>query len=778
MKKQKNHKIISRIKINLSGRVQGVGFRPFVYRIASEQELAGFVGNDTHGAFIEVEGTTENVAIFMQRLKTELPPAALISELSSQEIPVRGEKSFFIKSSIYEGEQSADIMPDISICDDCLHELFDKNDRRYRYPFINCTNCGPRYSIIRGVPYDRINTTMSVFKMCLDCQHEYEDPSNRRFHAQPNACPVCGPKVWLINNKGKAIEGDPIKKCVELLKEGKIVAIKGIGGFHLACCADDDNTVSTLRERKGREAKPLAVMAGSLEEIAELVEMDDASRKALESPIRPIVLMKKMYSAKISRHVAPANDCFGVMLPYSPLHYLIFAQKPGVLVMTSGNPSEEPLSAENEEAIARLSSIADAFLLHNRDIEHRLDDSVVKVFCFNEKNSESKHEIIPLRRARGYVPTKIKVPTYSQETVLAVGGELKSVICLLKGNDAVLSEHLGELENPEAYRNFIKVIESLKNLLKLEPSIIGYDMHPVYSSTRYAQKLEMKKTAIQHHHAHIVACAAENGIRGRVIGIACDGTGYGTDGTIWGCEILTCDEISFKRNAFLLPYPLPGGDYAARETWRPAAGLMHKVFGKNWESYGEFAFQRVDKKLLQVAQSRLNSGRSITMTSSLGRFFDAIAFLLGVCDANRYEAEAAMALEAIAGRAECDHLFDYNILENNDGSYTIDWMPMLFSIIEKKRSGEDSAQLAKAFHLTIAAMLAETVKRISAITNINRAVISGGCFANRILLEYLQKSLIAGGFDVFIHKKVPTGDGGIALGQAVIAAERAKRGCL
>lgn len=778
MKKRRNQKIISRIKINLSGRVQGVGFRPFVYRLASEQELAGFVGNDTRGAFIEVEGTAENLAIFMQRLKTELPPAALISEMSSTEIPVRGEKSFFIKSSIYEGEQSAEILPDISICDDCLRELFDRNDRRYRYPFINCTNCGPRYSIIRGVPYDRVNTTMSVFKMCPDCRREYENPLNRRFHAQPNACPVCGPKVWLINSKGKAIEGDPIKKCVEQLKEGKIIAIKGIGGFHLACRADDDRAVSNLRERKGREAKPLALMAGSLEEIAELVEMDDASHKELESPIRPIVLMKKLPSAKISKHVAPENDCFGVMLPYSPLHYLIFAEKPGALVMTSGNPSEEPLSAENDEAITRLSSIADAFLLHNRDIEHRLDDSVAKVFSYSEKNGETKYQIIPLRRARGYVPAKIKVPLDSPETVLAVGGELKSVICLLKGNNAVLSEHLGELENPAAYRNFIRAIESLKNLLKLEPSVVGYDMHPGYSSTRYAQKLYMKKTAIQHHHAHIAGCAAENGISGRVIGIACDGTGYGADGTIWGCEVLTCDEISFERSAYLLPYPLLGGDYAARETWRPAAGLLYKAFGKEWESYGEFAFQRVDKNLRQIARRRLDSGKNVVMTSSLGRLFDAVSFLLAICDTNRYEAEAAMSLEALAGEAKRDEILEYNILGNSDGSYIIDWTPMLLAIVEKLRFGESASELAKAFHLTIATMLADAAKRIFIKTNINRVVISGGCFANRILLEHLQKSLIMEGFEVFIHKNVPTGDGGIALGQAVIAAERAKRGCL
>ena len=747
-----------------------MGFRPFVYRLASQLRLGGTVGNDPQGAFIEVEGPRDDVDMFAEKLQRELPPLASITSLSARTIPLQREKLFQIEGSDTSGVQTAEITPDVATCDDCLREMLDETDRRYRYPFINCTNCGPRYSIVRAVPYDRANTTMSRFVMCPACQAEYDDPTDRRFHAQPNACPACGPKVWLTDRRGRPLDGDAISLCAKRLREGEIVAIKGIGGFHLACRADDDDAVARLRALKNREVKPLAMMVPSPAAAEELALIDDASAAALTGPARPIVLVPKRPGSPVSRHVAPQNAYFGVMLPYAPLHWLLFAEGLGPLVMTSGNPTAEPLCSDNEEAIERLGDIAEAFLLHDRDIERRVDDSIVMI-------AGPGRSAMPIRSARGCAPEAIRLTTSAPQPVLAVGGELKSAVCLLAGDTAVLSEHLGELSNPKTYRNFVSTIERFKELLALDPQTVACDMHPDYAATRYARKLALPCEEVQHHHAHVVSCMADNGITGRVIGVACDGTGYGTDGNIWGCEVFECDEADFHRAAHLRYYPLLGADAASLETWRPAAGLLHEVMGDDWPQAASFAFSRVDPAAIETAGRLLAGTTRLLQTSSLGRLFDAVAFLLGVCDRNRCEAQAAMAMEAAA--AACPHAepLSYSIVPDNDGGpMRLDVRDMMGELVEHVQAGRDVAQLAKAFHETIAVMLAECVGMVAGRTGLGRVVLSGGCFANRILLSRLLELLPPAGLEVFVHRSVPTGDGGIALGQAVAAACRQLKG--
>ncbi|MGQ9651298.1 MAG: carbamoyltransferase HypF [Phycisphaerae bacterium] len=763
-----------RRRLAVQGRVQGVGFRPFVCRLASELRLGGFVGNDTHGAFMEVEGPASAIVEFERRLRGELPPLARIAQLTSSPVALVGETTFRIIHSSSAGEQDAEITPDTATCSDCLRELFDPADRRFRYPFINCTNCGPRYSIIQAVPYDRPNTTMRRFVMCRACQAEYDDPTNRRFHAQPNACPACGPRVWLCDRSAREIPGDAIRLCAERLREGAIVAIKGIGGFHLACRADHDEPVVRLRERKLREAKPLALMVATIEAAGEIAELDEAAIAEMSSPTRPIVLLPKKPQASISPWVAPGNDCLGIMLPYTPLHHLLMAEGLGPLVMTSANPTDEPLCARNEEAIERLATIADAFLMHDRDIERRVDDSVVKLMT----GPQRKLMMVPIRRARGLAPAPIRVPVDSPFPVLAVGGELKSAVCVLNGRQAVLSEHLGELENPAAYRNFTATIEQFKKLLRVEPRIVACDMHPDYAATRYAATLGPAVTQVQHHHAHIVSCMAEAGITGQVIGVSCDGTGYGADGAIWGCEVLVCDEAEFTRVGHLRYFKLVGGDQAAKDTWRPAAGLLHETFGQDWSQAADPLLSRIEEQALRLVARRLAAASRIPWTSSLGRLFDAVAFLLSVCARNRYEAEAAMALEAVARAAAPTGPLAYTVEKPEDDSRPAicDFRPMVQDLLTRMTHGQDTGTLARAFHETCAGMLADVVEYAADRKGIHRAILSGGCFANRLLLELLTDRLIERGLTVSSHREVPTGDGGIALGQAVTAAERVRRG--
>ncbi|HSW46151.1 MAG TPA: carbamoyltransferase HypF [Phycisphaerae bacterium] len=752
-----------RCRFEVRGRVQGVGFRPFVYRLARDLRLGGLAGNDTHGAFIEIEGPAEAVDRFVRRLRSELPPLARISELVREAIAAHGESEFRIEHSQHIGIQDAEIAPDVATCPQCLAELFDPRDRRHRYPFINCTNCGPRYSIIQGVPYDRPNTTMRRFRMCPACQAEYDDPADRRFHAQPNACPVCGPRVWLTDKTGRECAGDPIAECGRLLDEGRIIAVKGIGGFHLACRADNDRVVEALRDRKGREAKPLAVMVDSLETAGRLAAINPAAAEVLSRPERPIALLELRDSAPISRQVAPDLDRIGIMLPYTPLHHLLLQAGPKALVMTSGNPTEEPLCRENSEALRRLGHIADGLLLHDRDIERRVDDSAVLI------SNRPDGRALPIRRARGFSPAPIELAFESDRPVLAVGGELKSTVCLLTGNQAVVSEHLGELPNAETYRHFIGSIEQFKRLLRIEPAVVAADLHPDYAATRYAEKLGLPVVKVQHHHAHLVSCMAENGLTGRVLGLICDGTGYGTDGAIWGCEVLAGDGGVFERLAHLSYYPLPGGDAGAKQTWRPAAGLLSQIEDDFAQADPE-AFARVPTEALNVTRQRLEHG-SLVRTSSLGRLFDAVAFLLGIRDENRYEAEAAMMLEAAARRAASAEPLPYTIVEprTDSAAMQIDVRPMLVEIIKQRLAGRATPELARAFHETIATMLSEATVRAARRTMLNSVVLSGGCMLNDLLGTRLCELLTSAGLQVFEHQQVPPGDGGISLGQAVAA---------
>ena len=756
-----------RRSLNVRGQVQGVGFRPFVYRLANELRLAGFVGNDPQGAFVEIEGAPSAIDEFTRRLESDRPPLAVIADVAGADVPATGADEFVIRHSVAAGPQEANITPDTALCDDCRREMGDEGDRRYRYPFINCTHCGPRYSIIQAVPYDRPNTTMAAFTMCPACQNEYDDPTDRRFHAQPNACGVCGPRVWLTDADGDELEGDAITAAATMLRRKRIVAIKGLGGFHLACRADDDEAVQRLRSRKRRESKPLAIMVDSLQAAGACCVIDPAAAAALTDPARPIVLAPKRDNAAISPHVAPGTDMLGVMLPYTPLHVLLLAEAGVPLVMTSGNPTDEPLCSDNAEALGRLARIADAFLLHDRDIERRVDDSVVMAV------GAPQPHVIPLRRARGYVPAPIRVPLAADAPVLAVGGELKSAVCILDGDRAVMSEHLGELPNAAAFRNFITTIEQFKRLVRVDPKIIAHDLHPAYAATRHAERLPGVCVGVQHHHAHIVGCMADNGLTGRVIGLACDGTGYGTDGTVWGAEVLVCDESSFERAGHLWYIGLLGGDAAAKQTWRPATGWLAESFGGDWRDEAAGLLGRVDAAPLDMAEAQLARRDRLVGASSLGRLFDAAAFLLGLCDRNRHEAEAAMAIEAAARRCEAAEAMEYEIVDD-DGMLVMDARPMIRRMLRDMRDGRDPMQLARAFHETLADMLAACAIRTARRTGLSRVIMSGGCFANRLLLTGPTRRLAAAGLEPYAHRRVPCGDGGLALGQAVAAAAMVK----
>ena len=841
-----------RERLSVLGQVQGVGFRPFVYRLAQQLHLHGRVGNDSHGAFIEIQGSANTIAEFKRRLFTELPPLARIAQLQTTPMICRhDEANFRIEASVDDADcQDAEMTPDVALCAECRAELFDPTNRRYHYPFINCTNCGPRYSIIRNVPYDRPNTTMAKFTMCPACQAEYNTPTNRRFHAQPNACQDCGPRVWFqinaINTNnfpnqekldhGSIQDQDPIRRCVQWLQAGKIVAIKSIGGFHLACRADDDAAVRMLRERKSRETKPLAIMATNLQTAHQLAEIDATAAAALTDITRPIVLVSRKKQSHsianllhVSSFVAPGADLLGLMLPYTPLHELLFAEGLGPVVMTSGNPSEEPLCCDNNEALDRLSHIADAFLLYDRDIERRIDDSVILAAPLSTPSST---RLMPIRRARGFAPAPIRVPIHTNEPILAVGAELKSTICMLTGNTAVVSEHLGELSNVAAYRHFVATIEQFQRLLRIRPRAIAYDLHPDYSSTRfalrYAHEFGLPAIGVQHHHAHIVSAMAENELTGRVLGIACDGTGFGTDNTgfsvnsaIWGCELLIANEQDFTRVGHLRYVPLLGGDAAARETWRPAVALLHDAFGKQWTQAAETilnaaSLDTIPRPAMDWARARLahaHSAEQLPRTSSLGRLFDGVAFLLGLANANHHEAQAAMALESAARRAPFEKStksavpLAYKIREsrqnqragrdiNQDADQNqnhhvplelsvleLDVRPMIRELVAAQQKGdhiaastaESTATLAARFHETITSGLAEMAVIVARREGLQRVVLSGGCFANQLLLRSLMERLVAAGLQVITHREIPTGDGGISLGQAVCAAARMKK---
>ena len=782
-------------RLEISGLVQGVGFRPFLFRLAQQYGLTGEVSNTAGGVLALVEGRSGRLDEFIHDIEKKQPPLSSVTRMISTQVPVRGFKEFQIIQSRSSSSSDTLISPDVSVCADCLSEMLNPGDRRFEYPFINCTNCGPRFTIIKDIPYDRPETSMKAYKMCKACQKEYDNPMNRRFHAQPNACPICGPRISLVDNKGCKMNLRPenvLEKAGELLKKGRILAIKGLGGFHLAVDARNDNAVRLLRERKQRPHKPFALMAESFSSLFNHVHVSEMEKNTLNSLNRPIVLLKKKESPgnrELSKTIAPFNTCLGIMLPYTPLHYLLLKKGPDILVMTSGNRSGEPLSIDNSDAVTAFSHIADFFILHDRDIYFRADDSIVSV--------QAEHPRF-IRRSRGYAPLPLDIDFDIDPIpeILGCGAEMKNTLCITKQSKVFLSQHIGGLHNQKVYDFYIKSIEHFKKIMAVEPEIIAHDMHPDYMSTLYADTLAKrgaKTIAIQHHHAHAVACMAENNLNEPVIAITLDGTGYGTDGHIWGGEILLSTHKSFSRKAHLSYIPMPGGDKAVLEPWRMAASFLFRAFGTDFMDLEipfikEMDINKLDV-LVQMIQKKLNS----PLTSSAGRVFDAVSSLLCLRHVISHESQAAMELEAAASEthftAEPDAGSDqeplytqkpyhFSIIEkkgaekknsNPDRYFEIDLTPCIQEIVEDILNKTLNSVISNRFHYTLIKSFADTARKISLETGIDKIVLSGGVFNNNLILNGMIKMLETMNLKSFTHTQVPTGDGGICLGQVVSA---------
>ena len=780
----------ARLKIVIHGAVQGVGFRPFVYRLATELRLTGWVLNSAQGVFIEVEGAKERLEEFLRRLPRERPPRAFIQSLESSWLDPVGYRVFEIRHSDESGQKSAFILPDIATCPNCLREIFDPNDRRYRYPFTNCTNCGPRFSIIEALPYDRPNTTMKHFAMCPDCQAEYENPKDRRFHAQPNACPKCGPHLELWDRQGTVIatHDEALRQAAEAIRSGHIVAVKGLGGFHLVCDARNDQAVQELRRRKHREEKPFALMYPSLEVIKAHCEVSDLEERLLTSPEAPIVLLRRQASPgpytvppqaareqsrrSLAPSVAPRNPYLGVMLPYTPLHHLLMAELGFPIVATSGNLSDEPICTDEHEALEKLNKIADFFLVHNRPIARHVDDSIVRIVGGRE---------LVLRRARGYAPLPIDLSSSPSpkgggeppsprrrgaggevKTVLSVGAHLKNTIALLVGSNVFISQHIGDLETPEAFRAFQRVIADFERLYEAHPSVIAHDLHPDYLSTKYAQQRDLLKVGVQHHWAHVLACMAENELDGSVLGVSWDGTGYGLDGTIWGGEFLLATRENFRRVAHLRTFRLPGGEQAIKEPRRSALGALYELYGDGLFTMKELAPVRAfSERELEILRTMLQKSLNSPVTSSAGRLFDAVASIVGLRQISRFEGQAAMELEFALHGIKTDERYEFSLSEE-----TLDWGPMLRTLISDVRESVSVGKIAAKFHNTLVEMIVAVARRVGE----ERVALTGGCFQNKYLTERAIARLREEGFRVYWHQRIPPNDGGIALGQIVAAS--------
>ncbi|HET8978713.1 MAG TPA: carbamoyltransferase HypF [Solirubrobacteraceae bacterium] len=755
-----------RVRARVTGTVQGVGFRPYVYRLARELGLAGFVLNDAHGVLIEAEGTGAAVAAFLDRLAPEAPPLATVESVQTGDLQPAGEAGFAIRASPGGGIPDAPVTPDTATCADCLRELFDPRDRRFRYPFINCTNCGPRFTIVRGVPYDRPRTTMAAFTMCERCRREYEDPGDRRFHAQPNACPACGPAVMLVDAEGTPLPRgsarDAVAAAAAALIRGQILAVKGIGGFHLACRADDDAAVGRLRARKHREDKPFALMAGTPADAEALVMLGAAERALLTAPQRPIVLAPRRPGAAVAAAVAPGAPELGVMLPYSPLHHLLLADAGCPLVMTSGNVSDEPIAYADGDA-ARLAGIAELMLVHDRPIETRTDDSVLRV-----TGAGGVRRRMFLRRSRGYVPAALPLPGDGRP-LLACGGELKNTFCVAKGGRAWVSHHIGDLGNYETLRSFTEGVEHFTALFAVRPEAVAHDLHPEYLATKYARELEdVRLVGVQHHHAHLAACLAEHGETDPArpaVGAIFDGTGYGTDGTVWGGELLVGGVDGCRRVGHLLGVRLPGGDRAIREPWRMACawlaaagvaaaptGLAERVAPGPWRAVARLA----------------ETGLASPVTTSIGRLFDAVAALCSIRTEVTYEGQAAIELEAACDPAERG-VYPVAVATGEDG-LVIDPRETIRAVCADVAAGVGTGVVAARFHRAMAAVTVEACCAAAAEHGTELAVLSGGVFANRRLLDAVDAGLRARGLRVLVPERLPVGDGGLAYGQAAVAA--------
>ncbi|MEO7030076.1 MAG: carbamoyltransferase HypF [Acidobacteriaceae bacterium] len=753
----------------MRGVVQGVGFRPFVYGLAKSLKLSGYVFNSSAGVTVEVQGSEADIERFIRALSADAPKLAEITDVTVSDAEVRECEGFSILASKQEASEFVLVSPDAGTCDDCWRDFGDAENRRFGYPFTNCTNCGPRYTIIEDIPYDRVTTTMAGFTMCSACREEYEDPGDRRFHAQPNACAECGPALCLVP-RGTALSECAfaaeeslrvIREARALLREGKILAVKGLGGFLLACDATNDAAVAELRKRKRRPAKPFALMTRDVASAKELCEVSAVDEAALLNLRRAIVVLPRLQHGGLVEGVAPGNNTVGVMLPYTPLHYLLFSDSPGVesefpaLVMTSGNLSEEPIVIANDEALARLDGIADWFLLHNRDIATRVDDSVVRTFEGCER---------VLRRSRGFVPQAIDLGIPMQE-VLAFGGELKNTFCITKDRFAILSQHIGDLENYETMRFFEETLAKMKRLFRVEPKAVAYDVHPGYMSTRMALACGVeRKIGVQHHHAHIASCMAENHLQGKVIGVAFDGTGYGTDGRIWGGEFLVADYVGFTRAAHLRNVLLPGGDAAVRQPWRMAVSYLRDTFGEDWPRALP-CFRDVPERQIVLVDAMLSRRVNTVETSSCGRLFDAVAALVGLGGEVSFEGQAAIALECAASPTDARYGYDIQGGE----TLVVDFRPMIAEIVADISKKTVPGGISGRFHNTLSAAIGDVCERVRKSAGLDRVCLSGGTFQNVTLLHRTVQDLRGRGFGVFLHSVVPANDGGIALGQAAVA---------
>ncbi len=747
----------TRSVIRVRGTVQGVGFRPSVFRLARAANLSGFVRNDSEGVWIEIEGDARAVSGFPDLLRQESPPLSRINGIEVADVAPIGESGFRVIASSDQRAVRAIIPADSATCSACLRELVDPRNRRFRYPFVNCTDCGPRYTIVRETPYDRARTTMSVFALCSACRAEYEDPSDRRFHAEPNACPECGPRLEFARPGRPSLFGnEALETAAASLRRGEIVAVKGLGGFHLAADATDDRAVALLRRRKHRPSKPFAVMALDMRTASRIVEIPAAAARSLESPARPIVLLPVKPGGPVAQGVAPGLSEIGVMLPYTPLHHLLLEEGPPLLLMTSGNLSEEPIARENAEALKKLSEVADAFLLHDREVHTRADDSVLRIVA-----GESQ----PVRRSRGYVPNAIALP-FDSVPVLAVGGALKNTVCLTRGNEAFLSPHIGDLENPEATRFFEEVIAKLRRLLNVEPAAVAHDLHPDYFSTRWAAASGFALERVQHHHAHIASCLAEHGRTGPAIGIAFDGTGCGPSGELWGGEILVADLLAFRRAGHLRPLRLAGGEAAIREPWRVAAAALLDA------GEGLDLLPGVDSRRVIGVRQLLERNVRAPAATGAGRWFDAVAALCGFSGSVTYEGQAASELEALAGGSGGES-FSFALVDTaGDATFEIDLRPAVRQIARALREGVRPPVISARFHETLARAVLASSRRARRQTGIATVALSGGCFQNRLLTERARELLELDGFEVLIHRRVPPNDGGLALGQAAVAGFR------
>jgi hydrogenase maturation protein HypF len=757
---------LTRTRVRVEGIVQGVGFRPFVHALAGRLGLAGLVGNDAGGVFVEVEGAAETVERFLEALAAEAPPLAVIERLTATPLAPTGSPGFAIAPSQAGGERQTLVSPDTATCADCLRELADPADRRHRYPFINCTNCGPRFTIVRDVPYDRPATTMAAFAMCADCAREYSDPADRRFHAQPVCCPACGPALSLLDREGRPAGGDPLAGAAARLRDGAVVAVKGLGGYHLAADAASEPAVAALRARKHREDKPFAVMVADLAAARRLCLVDPAEEAILASPRRPIVLLRRRVPAEgpgVAEPVAPGNRSLGVLLPYTPLHHLLLAEVGRPIVLTSGNVSDEPIAYLDEEAVGRLGGIADWFLVHDRPIHVRVDDSVVRASGGRE---------LPLRRSRGFAPQPLALPWPFPRHVLACGAELKSTFCLAKGGHAFLSHHIGDLENYETLRSFTEGVEHFRRLFAVDPEVVAHDLHPEYLSTKYAVELDgVELEGVQHHHAHVAACLADNGQPGPVIGVAFDGLGFGADGTIWGGELLVADLEGFRRAGHLEVVPLPGGAAAIREPWRMAAAWLDTALDGQVPERLAVVGRNRDRWERVVALAR--SGAAAPPTSSAGRLFDAVAAILGVRDSVNYEGQAAVELEQLADPAERD-AYPAGVVPAAGGLLRLGGADLVRAVVEELEAGVAPPLIAARFHNGLAGATVAACQALRDATGLGTVALSGGVFQNMLLLERTVAALEQRGFRVLTHSRVPPNDAGVSLGQAAVAGARAR----